>query len=99
MTESNPRAARPRRQHAAIGGRVLAAGLSASGALALTAALATTTTTTAKASTVAAAPAPQTIVVRVVLADGREALTPVAVTPIPVPAAPAARPVTASKTS
>lgn len=99
MTEASPRAARRRRPHAAIGGRVLAAGLSASGALALTAALATTATTTAKASTVTSSPAPQTIVVRVVLADGREALTPVAVAPIPLPAAAAARAVTATKTS
>lgn len=97
MTDPTPRAARPRRQHAAIGGRVLAAGLSASGALALTAAMATAATADAPSPAVPAAP--QTIVVRVVLADGRETLTPVAVTPVAVPAVPAAQAVTATKSS
>ncbi len=65
-SDGSPR--RNQRGHAAVGGRVLALGLSAAAAVVLTAAMANGTPPAEVTSAVPDAPAP--IVVRVVLADG-----------------------------
>lgn len=76
-----------RRGHAAIGGRILAAGLSTGAAIAFTATIADAARTdTARAASDATAPTP--VVVHVVLADGRTADSTVAAAPA-VTAAPA----------
>ena len=78
--KTSQRTARPRRKHAAMGGRVLAVGLSTSAALLLSVAMAQSTRTVAATAAPPAEPAP--IVVKVVLTNGGSTVSPAVAAPV-----------------